>query len=330
MHFWAAAGEAEDRFIHLTEGVLREETLEPREEIRALGVLKADHQRAVLAGSLASGEPLRLRVSVAPERVTIDLDCGRGPIRAGTSYAARPGERLTGLGARHGEPFDQAGRCVKLGADRRYTGPDCPEEMMQIGGIPQGDYVPVPWLLSDRGYAIWLETTGEGAEFDLGSGAGPGSAKFPKVRISQRTAAGPLRLHVLTDPTPGRAPAPLPGAHGDARPASGMGLRPLEEPGRLPAPAGCGGRLPGLSAPRPPAGRHRDRLALGDALQHVGIRHRAVPGRTRADPPDARRGRAHGGLGHAVGEPGVGRRPARAGRGIGEARPRAGSELRAR
>ena len=55
---------------------------------------------------------------------------------------------LTGLGARHGLDFDQRGRRIQLGADRRYTGPDCPPEMLEQGGIPQGDYAPVPWLLS--------------------------------------------------------------------------------------------------------------------------------------------------------------------------------------
>ena len=40
--------------------------------------------------------------------------------------------------------------------------------MLDVGGIPQGDYAPVPWLLASRGYALWLETDGHGAEFDLG------------------------------------------------------------------------------------------------------------------------------------------------------------------
>ena len=47
-------------------------------------------------------------------------------------------------------------------ADRRYTGPDCPPDMLEVGGIPQGDYVPVPWLVSDQGYSLWLETLGDG------------------------------------------------------------------------------------------------------------------------------------------------------------------------
>ena len=57
-----------------------------------------------------------------------------------------------GLGLRHHARFDQAGRDIQLGADRRYTGPDCPAEMLAEGGVPQGDCAPVPWLLSSRGH----------------------------------------------------------------------------------------------------------------------------------------------------------------------------------
>ena len=91
---------------------------------------------------------------------------------------------------------------MHLGADRRYTGPDCPQEMLDVGGIPQGDYAPAPWLLSNRGYALWLDTNGAGPEFDLGAAAGPGSPDHPEISVSTRVAAGPFRLHVITDPTP--------------------------------------------------------------------------------------------------------------------------------
>ncbi len=79
-----------------------------------------------------------------------------------------------------------------LGADRRYTGPDCPPEMLETGGIPQGDCAPAPWLLSSAGWALWAETWGAGLELDLSE----------RLSISQRSEAGPLRLHLLTDPTP--------------------------------------------------------------------------------------------------------------------------------
>jgi alpha-glucosidase (family GH31 glycosyl hydrolase) len=125
------------------------------------------------------------------DRVAVELRPDPIPYRHGAFWAAGEGEPMTGLGARHGEPVDQRGRVVQLGADRRYTGPDCPPELLEEGGIPQGDYVPVPWLLA-REWAAWIETAGPGLEFDLRD----------DVRISQRGAAGPFRLHLLCDPTP--------------------------------------------------------------------------------------------------------------------------------
>ena len=79
-----------------------------------------------------------------------------------------------------------------LGADRRYTGPDCPADMLDQGGIPQGDYAPLPWALASRGWAAWLETTGHGARFELGD----------EIELSARAAAGPLRLHLFCARTP--------------------------------------------------------------------------------------------------------------------------------
>jgi len=172
MRFWSRAGTERDQLITLTEGVLvHERTSEPAE----LG-----------AGSVSISRPGR-------DRLLLELDAPPGALRLGVAWKLEPGERLTGLGARHGLDFDQRGRRVQLGADRRYTGPDCPEEMLDQGGIPQGDYAPVPWLLSSAGWAAWLETAGPGAEFDLGG---------DEASISARAAAGPFRLHLFTSPTP--------------------------------------------------------------------------------------------------------------------------------
>ena len=65
--------------------------------------------------------------------------------------------------------------------------------MLEQGGIPQGDYAPAPWLLSSAGYAVWLETDGTGAA---------SSSDPSRIAVSTRSAAGPLRLHLFTDPTP--------------------------------------------------------------------------------------------------------------------------------
>jgi alpha-glucosidase (family GH31 glycosyl hydrolase) len=171
---WIAHGSERDQLITLTEGVLVE-----------------TERRG--AESLA---PQALRISEpAAGRALIEVSPGEsGAVRVGCSWRLSPDECLTGLGARHGLDFDQRGRTVMLGADRRYTGPDCPPEMLAEGGIPQGDYAPVPWLLSSAGYAVWAETDGPGPEFDLRHG---------RASVSVRAAAGPaLRLHVFLGPTP--------------------------------------------------------------------------------------------------------------------------------
>ncbi len=176
---WACAGEARDQLITLTEGVLVHEERGEAVELPkpALKVSRPGPQRLLVEIEPPAGES-------AP---------GDTAFRAGVSWDLAPGERLTGLGARHGLDFDQRGRCVQLGADRRYTGPDCPEDFLTEGGIPQGDYAPVPWLLSSAGWAAWLETSGPGAEFDLTGDA---------VSISARAAAGPFRLHLFVGRTP--------------------------------------------------------------------------------------------------------------------------------
>jgi hypothetical protein len=143
---WSAAGTVGDHFIQLTEGVIAAEQLEPRARV--------DNGASVEAS--------------ADGRVSLRIDPPGGCLRVGASWPARPGERFTGLGARHGLALDQSGRSIVLGADRRYTGPDCPPELVEAGGIPQGDYAPAPWLISSAGYALWLETYGAGARFDLG------------------------------------------------------------------------------------------------------------------------------------------------------------------
>ena len=56
--------------------------------------------------------------------------------------------------------------------------------------------VPASWLISSEHYAMWLDTGGDGVEFDLGA-TSPGEAS-----VSIRSAAGPLRLHLLTSDTP--------------------------------------------------------------------------------------------------------------------------------
>jgi alpha-glucosidase (family GH31 glycosyl hydrolase) len=190
----AQAWSGRDHLIHLTEGVIPEEE---RGQAQPISVVEVNYRRAATVSltAVAVGREFELWVSLPEsERVTIEFAAtvAGEPLRLGAGWRSLPGERFTGLGARHGEAFDQRDRHVVLGADRRYTGPDCPPEMLEEGGIPQGDYAPAPWLVSSAGWSAWSETWGAGMEFDLADG----------VALSQRDAAGPMRLHLLTDPSP--------------------------------------------------------------------------------------------------------------------------------
>jgi alpha-glucosidase (family GH31 glycosyl hydrolase) len=148
----------------------------------------------VLAVRLEEGRDAALRIALADdERVTLELRAAGEPLRLALDWDRRSEERLVGLGARHCTQFDQVGRDVQLGADRRYTGPDCPPDMLAEGGIPQGDCAPTPWLLSSRGYAVWVRTDGNGTRFELAG---------ERISVSTRSAAGPLRVELLTEVTP--------------------------------------------------------------------------------------------------------------------------------
>ena len=111
------AGRAEDQFIQLTEGVIASETLDDPVD----GLVRA----AASSGSAAHHE---LVTVTAPE----------GVHRVGLVLPGHPQQQFIGLGARHGLHVDQAGRDVQLGADRAYTGPDCPPDMLELGGHPAG------------------------------------------------------------------------------------------------------------------------------------------------------------------------------------------------
>lgn len=163
------AGRAEDQFIQITEGVIASETLEDPVD----GLV----------------EPVAQRIGRHHELITVTAP--EGVHRIGLVLPGHPQQAFIGLGARHGLHVDQSGRDLQLGADRAYTGPDCPPDMLELGGIPQGDYAPVPWLNCSRGWAAWIETDGHGARFDLGD----------EVVLSTRRAAGPLRVHFFTHPT---------------------------------------------------------------------------------------------------------------------------------
>jgi alpha-glucosidase (family GH31 glycosyl hydrolase) len=190
---WTQSGSGGDRFVQLTEGVIPEETRDEPDPLARAWVARTFASAVELSGSTRGGRPAAAELSVPdPDHLVVELRAWGEPYRLGASWALAPDERLVGLGARHGLDFDQRGRTIQLGADRRYTGPDCPPDMLDAGGIPQGDYAPAPWLVSNRGWALWIEGYGPGCELDLRDG----------VSVSTRATAGPLRLHLFTGRTP--------------------------------------------------------------------------------------------------------------------------------
>jgi alpha-glucosidase (family GH31 glycosyl hydrolase) len=190
---WVADGTVHDHFIQFTEGVVAREELAPVERAYRADVLDSFGDGVAVALTLGGGRRARLWVGVPEDHVVqLEFEAEGPPLRAALDWDRRSDERLVGLGARHFTALDQTGRVIQLGADRRYTGPDCPPEMLADGGIPQGDCAPVPWLLSSRGYAVWVQTDANGTRFDLSG---------ERLSISTRASAGPLRVQLLCAPT---------------------------------------------------------------------------------------------------------------------------------
>jgi alpha-glucosidase (family GH31 glycosyl hydrolase) len=191
---WVAEGSVNDLFIQFTEGVVAGEELSPAERAVAAEVVGASESHLELGLTLHGGRGARLRIAIAGAGlITFELGAEGEPLRLALDWDRRSEERFVGLGARHSTQLDQAGRSVQLGADRRYTGPDCPPEMLAQGGIPQGDCAPVPWLISSRGYGIWVQTEANGTRFEL---------EGERVTISTRAQAGPLGVALLCEATP--------------------------------------------------------------------------------------------------------------------------------
>ncbi len=192
-----AEGQVHDYFVHFTEGVV------PGEELslvmRGLRAEVAERNQAGVELELRLDGGRRGRLSIelpGEDRVAFELGAEGDVLRLGLDWDRRSEERFVGLGVRHCTQLDQGGRAVQLGADRRYTGPDCPPEMLAAGGIPQGDCAPVPWMLSSRGYGVWVQTAANGTRFELSR---------ERVSVSTRAQAGPLRLDLFCHRTPAAA-----------------------------------------------------------------------------------------------------------------------------
>jgi alpha-glucosidase (family GH31 glycosyl hydrolase) len=191
---WATEGEIEDQFIQFTEGVIPREELGLPERVVAVSVSEPLADGVELAVRCEGGRAGRLRLTLpCDETLHLALEVDGSPLRLAADWDARAEEHFAGLGARHALRVDHAGREIQLGADRAYTGPDCPADLLADGGVPQGDCAPAPWLQSSRGYALWAQGHGNGMRFELGA---------DKTVVSARARAGPLRLTLFSDPSP--------------------------------------------------------------------------------------------------------------------------------
>jgi hypothetical protein len=133
---WVAEGMVHDHLVQFAEGVVAHEELTTLERAARARVAGCGADWLTLSLTLEEGRLATLRVSLLScERVSLELRADADPLRLALDWDRRSEERFVGLGARHGTQFDQAGRDVQLGADRRYTGPDCPPDMLAQGGI---------------------------------------------------------------------------------------------------------------------------------------------------------------------------------------------------
>ncbi len=136
---WVADGAVQDTFVQFTEGVIAHEDLAAVERARGAEVLARDDADGVaLELVMDGGRCARLQVALsADNRVSLSLMADGQPLRPAIDWDRRSEERFVGLRARHCTQFDQAGRSVQLGADRRYTGPDCRRRCSPPAGSPR-------------------------------------------------------------------------------------------------------------------------------------------------------------------------------------------------
>ena len=293
LRLWVADGSAADRFLPLTEGVMPHEDLGPRRELRDPGAVDVT----------LHGE----------HHVEIAYAAPEGALRVGADWTGTAG-RAPRRARRPPRPRPRPGR--PHGAPRRRP-------PLHRAGLPRGD------ARAGRDPAGRLRARAlaavERRVRRLAADRRPRRARRPRARADRPLGArrgGTAAPAPAVRSDPRGAPAPLLRADRLPRAAAGMGLRPLEEPRRLRAPGRRARGLPRLPLAPDPARRRRDRLALGDAVQHLGVQPPPVPGPGRDGGADARGRGADGGVDHAVGEPRVDRRPAPARRRVRAPPPR--------
>ena len=269
MTFGARGGEGSDRFIQLSEGVIPEEIRDRRARAcghgRRAGAVRGggDRRRAARRRAIVRAA----RSIPGPARVLAELRAADAyRLEAGWSRVRASGSPASARATAWLRPDRAQGRRL---APTAATPARTARPTAGRGRHPPGR------LLADALAALQRRRARLDRDRRRRAGARPAASG---IAVSQRgrrravAAAPDLRPHA------GRAPAPLPAADRDAAGPGGVGLRALEEPRRLRAPAGRRGGLPGLRPALAAARRDRDRLALGDAVQHLALQPQPVAG----------------------------------------------------
>ena len=299
---WLAEGEIRDQFVQFTEGVIAHEERSPAQRARHAMLMRRTEQGVCLSFRLDGRAACRRgsrwrrarrasRLDLRRRRRAASPRHGLGPARRGAPRGPRPAPSRA---LRSGRPRHPARRRPPLhrarlprrdaGRGRRAPGRLCPRPVDAVGPRLRG---PVP-------HRRQRDALRPGGGEDLG--LHPGPRRAPRARrVLRRDAGG--------------EPARSVPRHRLPRPAAGMGLRILEEPRHPRAPGRRARRLRGLSPPRDPARRGRHRQPVGDPVQHLEVQPPPVSRRPRDDRPDAGWRSADGGVGDAMGEPRLARRP---------------------
>jgi len=85
------------------------------------------------------------------DALLVEVESEGSPLRFGLDWVGRPASASPDGPAPHAR-LRPDGAVGSPRGDRWYTGEACPGELRAEGGIPQGDYAPVPWVLSSGGW----------------------------------------------------------------------------------------------------------------------------------------------------------------------------------
>ena len=279
---WVADGTVHDHFIQFTEGVIAARGAR-RRRARACAAGSSRRERATrvelaLRARRAAGARACASGSPSATRLVLELD-GRGRRRCGSrsTGTGASDERFVGLGARHGTQ-------LRSGRPRRPARRRPPLHRARLPARDARGRAASRRATARRcrgcsraaATAVWLETD---AQRDA---LRPRRRARSRCRPARRP--GRCALHLLCRSDAGGAAARALPAHRLPGAAARVGLRAS---GRAATSTStrttCSTTSTGFRRARHPARRDRDRLAVGDAIQHLGVQPAPVPRRARDD-----------------------------------------------